>query len=207
MYKLQGKGHKDLSKLILERAFRLLTKNGIISMVIPSQILSSAGSTDIRREILDREIMQLYVFENRKKIFDIDSRYRFMLLTLINSQTKKDKFPVGFYLHHLSSLSNQEQEKEKFAKHSKAKIREMFPELIIMPESTDLSTLSKMCKHPKLANTLATDGIVTEFSTCFNRSNDSDLFRKDGVGWPIHEGKTIHQYNHMWFQACIYSTI
>ena len=39
---------------------------------------------------------------------------------------------------------------------------------------------------------------MTEFSTCFNRSNDSDLFRKDGVGWPIHEGKTIHQYNHMW---------
>ena len=197
-YQIQGSGDRDLSKLILERVFKLLSKDGIMSMVIPSQILSSAGSTDIRREMLDKEITQLYVFENRKKIFDIDSRYRFMLLTLKNSQPKRDEFPVGFYLHHLSSLSNSEQEREKFGTHSKSQILEMFPELMIIPENTDNSILSKMCSHPKLVDTLKTGGISISFSRSFDRTNDSDLFRKDGVGWPIHEGKTIHQYNHTW---------
>ncbi len=83
-YEKQGIGHKELSKLILERSLDLLTDGGVLSMVVPSQVLSSAGSFEMRREILDREIGQIYVFENRKKIFAIHSSYRFALLTVAN---------------------------------------------------------------------------------------------------------------------------
>ena len=32
----------------------------------------------------------------------------------------------------------------------------------------------------------------------FYKTKDSDLFQKDGKGWPIYEGKYMHQYNHKW---------
>lgn len=198
IYEKQGSGDKELSKLILERSLDLLAKDGMISMVTPSQILSSTGSAYIREEILDRDITQLYVFENRNKIFDIHSRYRFMLLTLKNS-VGKDEFPAGFYLHYLSSLHDTSKEKEKFTAHSKKTIKEMFPESFLIPECVGdtPSILSKMYKFPKLGDGLD-DGIDISFSSGFHKTNDSELFRKDGKGWPLHEGKTIHQYSHVW---------
>ncbi|MCY4491704.1 MAG: hypothetical protein OXC46_09665, partial [Thaumarchaeota archaeon] len=195
MYDKQGSGDKELSKLILERSLNLLAKDGILSMVVPSQILSSAGSADIRKEILDRDIAQIYVFENRKKIFDIHSSWRFMLLTLKNS-IGQDKFPVGFYLHHLSSLQDSSKEKEKFGEHSKEEIKKMFPESFIIPEGTN-NFLSKMFKHPKLGDGFG-NGLAISFSSGFHKTGDSDLLKDDGKGWLIHEGKTIHQYNHLW---------
>ena len=67
--KLQGNGHKDLWHLLLERSFNLISDGGIISMVIPSQILANTGSTAIRKILLEKDILSMYVFENRKKIF------------------------------------------------------------------------------------------------------------------------------------------
>lgn len=199
-YKKQGVGDKDLSKLVLEKALGILADGGIISMVVPSQILSSMGSADLRKEMLQRDILQLYTFENKYKIFDIDSRYRFMLLTLRNSEGK-DEFPAGFYLHHLSSLQDKSREKAKFWICSKKEIVEAYPDSLIIPESTDSNTTritSKMNRdHPKLKDCLGYDTTIS-LSSGFHKTNDSDLLREDGRGWPLHEGKTIHQYNHMW---------
>ena len=198
IYEKHGSGDKELSKLILERSLSLLSPGGILSMVMPSQILSSTGSADIRGEILNRDITQLYVFENRNKIFDIHSSYRFMLLTLKNS-VGKDEFPAGFYLHYLSSLQDTSKEKEKFTIHSKKTIKEMFPESLLIPESVGdaPSILSKMYKFPKLVNSFG-GGLGVSSTKGFDTGNDSDLFRDDGKGWPLHKGKTIHQYSHTW---------
>ena len=199
-YQMQGSGaSKELSKLILERTLSLLSKDGIISMVMPSQILSSTGSVDIRKEILARDITQLFVFENRNKIFDIDSRWRFVLLTLKNSRGG-DKFPVGFYLHRLSSLHDRTKEKEKFGKYSKEQIKKMFPMSFIIPESIGKNTpriLSKIYECPKLGDGLG-NGLTVSIFRGFHRTEDADLFRKSNTGWPVHEGKTIHQYIHNW---------
>ena len=54
----------------------------------------------------------MYVFENRRKIFPIDSRYRFVLLTMRNSEGS-DSFRAGFYLHSLRSLEAEEAEGQK----------------------------------------------------------------------------------------------
>ena len=197
-YEMQGAGDKELSKLVLETALRLVTEGGTISMVMPSQILSSAGSGDIRKALLKKDIWQLYVFENRKRIFPIHSSYRFMLLTLKNARGG-DEFPAGFYLHSLESLNNEEEEKGKFGKCSKKRIREMFPESLVIPESKGEhgAILSKIYKHPRLEDGLG-NGLTVSFSSGFHKTNDADLLKKSRVGWPVHEGKTVHQYNYTW---------
>ena len=197
-YAMRGMGHKELSKLIFERVLGLVAENGIISIVMPSQILSSVDSADIRRHLLEKDIMSLYVFENRKKIFEIDSSIRFVLLSVRNAKGG-DKFPGGFYLHYIESLQNQDREAEKFGMISKRLIQKMSPNECTIPEivGDHLKILAKISKGDDLEAGLG-DGWKVSLSSGFNKTNDAHLFLEDGKGWPVHEGKTIHQYNHVW---------
>ena len=197
-YTMQGMGDKELSKLIFESALGLVAENGIISMVMPSQILSSVGSADIRRHLLEKDIMSLYVFENKYKIFQIHSSYRFMLLSVRNMKGG-DEFPSGFYLHYTKSLQNQDIEAEKFGMISKQLIRKMSPDACTMPEvvGDHLKIFAKISNGDDLESGLG-DGWMVSLSSGLHRANDAHLFLEDGTGWPVHEGKTIHQYNHVW---------
>ena len=114
------RGDSDLWQIILIRCLSMLSKNGIVSIVIPSQVLTNAGSVAVRKNLLEKDILSMYVFENKKKIFNIHSSYRFVLLSVRNSKGP-DEFPAGFYLHELESLMNKDKESKKFGKLSKKK--------------------------------------------------------------------------------------
>ena len=88
----------EIYRLITERSIKILALNGVLSMVIPSAITNSRGATALRKHFLKKDILSLYVFENKRKIFPIDTRYRFALFTMRNSE-EIDNFPSGFYLH------------------------------------------------------------------------------------------------------------
>ena len=110
-YENQGEGDRDMWQIVLERMLSLASKGGIMSVLIPSQFLSNTSSAGMREMILSFDIRQMYVFENRRKIFPIDSRYRFVLLTMRNTDGP-DSFRAGFYLHDLRSLETEETEGE-----------------------------------------------------------------------------------------------
>ena len=122
-------------------------------MLIPSQILANDGSTEMRKQILDLDIQQLYVFENRKKIFPIHSSYRFLLLSVRN-RPGPDTFQAGFYLHHLSSLETDETEREKFYAMSKQTIRKTSPDTLQIPEvgDSELDILNKLSSNESLTS-------------------------------------------------------
>ena len=196
IYKMQGIGSRDMWQLILERMFGLVGTDGIISVLIPSQILSNTGSIGIRQHILNTDIQQIYVFENRKKIFPIDSRYRFLLLTMRNADGP-DTFKAGFYLHDMQSLESGHTEKEKFHVLSKKLIQKIFPNMHIIPEVSlqHLDILAKI-SNGKTMNTASDTGWNAEMTSGFQRTSDANLFKDKGRGWPVLEGKNIHQFNH-----------
>ena len=194
-YKLQGEGHKDLWQLVFERTLNLVSEDGVISMLIPSQVLTNTGSSDMRAKILDSDIRQMYVFENRKKIFPIDSRYRFLLLTVRNADGP-DTFKAGFYLHNLASLKTGDVEHGKFHTVSKDAIRTISPDTLQIPEvgGTHMRILAKLSLGPALDS--ETDyGWEVALSSGFNKTNDAALLRDNRSGWPVLEGKNIHQFN------------
>ena len=195
-YKQQGRGHKDMWQLLFERMLYLVGKGGIISVLIPSQILSNDGSAKMREKILDSDIRQMYVFENRKKIFQIHSSYRFLLLTMRNTDGP-DAFKAGFYLHNLSSLETNKNELEKFHTMSKEVIRRVSPDTFQIPEvgSRELNILAKMSGGNTLSSE-SDDGWSVAFSSGFNKTNDADLLKDSKKGWPVLEGRNIHQFNH-----------
>ena len=196
-YGMQGVGDRDLWQLVLERAFGLASESGVISVLVPSQVLSNTGSAAVRKRVLDSDVLSMLVFENRKKIFPIDSRYRFLLLTLRNAEGP-DSFRAGFYLHNLSSLDGAGgTEQEKFHTLSKEMIRRVSPETLSIPETDarHLGILAKMAACGTLADR-SEDGWDIAFSNGFHRANDAHLLRDDRRGWPVLEGRNIHQFNH-----------
>ena len=195
-YKMQGSGDKDLWQLVMERVMGLVAEGGVVSMLIPSQLLGNAGATAMRGHLLDLDITQMYVFENRKKIFDIDSRYRFVLLTARN-QPGPDKFPTAFYLHDLASLQDQSVEKHKFTTCSKRTIKTISPSDLVVPEVPvkAYALLEKLSTCPTMDDA-SMDGWQVTFARGFDTANDSDLFREDGKGWFALKGRSMHQFNH-----------
>ena len=195
-YALQGVGDRDMWQLVLERMLGLVSRNGIVSVLVPSQILSNTGSSGMREKILDMDIRQMYVFENRRKIFPITSQYRFLLLTMRNAEGP-DSFRVGFYLHDLRSLETEETEGGKFHTLSKEMVRSLSPDALRIPEVGGdlLAVLARMSGNCTLG-TESEDGWNVALSRGFDRANDAGLLRDDRRGWPVLEGKYIHQFNH-----------
>ena len=194
-YKMQGLGDKDLWQLVLECMLNLVSDGGTISVLVPSQILSNTGSEHMRRCILGMDVMQAYVFENKKKIFDIHSSYRFVLLTVRN-RSGHDEFEAAFYLHNLSSLVDDFSERSKFTICSKQSINEISSVDLAVPEVSTKSytLLAKLSRHNTLGS-ISSDEWQASLARGFDTANDADLFREDGKGWPALKGKDIHQFN------------
>ena len=72
---------------------------------------------------LEKKFYHFMYLRTEKRYFPIHASYRFVLLCVRNS-IGPDKFPAGFYLHHLTTLTDQTKEKEKFGTLSKSKIIE-----------------------------------------------------------------------------------
>jgi hypothetical protein len=71
-------GRPDLYRLFAERGPSLLRRAGIVGWVIPAGFHANEGAAGIRRLYLDRmQLLCCYSFENRRKLFEIDSRFKF----------------------------------------------------------------------------------------------------------------------------------
>ena len=74
----QGKGKLYTYRLFLERAVQLLRPGGRLGAIVPASLWFDRDAEPLRRLLLDAcEWQWLFGFENRERIFDIDSRYRF----------------------------------------------------------------------------------------------------------------------------------
>lgn len=207
-FDLQGTGDRDLWQLVLERVVGkldrdsysshtrcLVSDGGIVSVLLPSGLLTGRGAIKMRKKLLDRDILQLYVFEN-KGIFPILSSYRFLLLTVRN-RPGSDEFDAGFYLHNPESLENESIEREKFSSRSKKRIRATQPDDLVISEVTQeiAVVLEKVSRHRNLASGLA-NGWDVEVTSGLHRTTDAHMLRSDGKGWSVVEGKNMHQFNH-----------
>jgi len=83
-FRHQGSADINLYKLFLEQAHALLRTDAAgrpsprLGLIVPSGLYSDFGTGELRRLFLDRCRWEwLFGFENREKIFDIDSRFKF----------------------------------------------------------------------------------------------------------------------------------
>ena len=74
----QGKGKLYTYRLFLERSLQLLRPGGRLGMIVPASLWFDREAEPLRQLLLNTCDWQwLFGFENRERIFAIDSRYRF----------------------------------------------------------------------------------------------------------------------------------
>jgi hypothetical protein len=92
-------GDPDAAKLFLERNAQLLGETGCTGIVVPSGFHANEGATALRRLYLERmSVKCCFSFENRRRLFEIDSRFKFAVLVAARGGPTSN-FSCAFYLH------------------------------------------------------------------------------------------------------------
>ncbi|HEY8290433.1 MAG TPA: hypothetical protein VIG49_14265 [Acetobacteraceae bacterium] len=99
-------GNLDAFRLFAERTVQLAAQASAIGMVMPSAFHANEGSTGIRRLFLRRTSLECWLsFENRRKLFDIDSRFKFALIVArVPGPTRTIR--CAFYLEAIEQMAD-----------------------------------------------------------------------------------------------------
>lgn len=186
-------------------------------LVLPTGIAVNDSNKAFFSKLIDENrLVSLYDFENREKLFDIDSRFKFCLLTAGKPQTEPRTVSGGFYLTRIDHLLDPRRiytlQTSDFARFN--------PNTKLCPifrTSRDAALTAKIYRHTSILYNEATgeDPWGIRFSTICHMSGDSGLFNtyqqllNKGAKFdngifiyngdryvPLYEGKHIWIYNH-----------
>ncbi len=197
-------GNLDLFRLFAERYIDLLAPEGAVGVLLPSAFHANEGATGIRRLYLEQtNISWCLSFENRRRIFDIDSRFKFDLI-VAQRPGPTVSMRCGFYLDRIEDAADP------------AKIMTYDIGFLRQTGGANLTPL-ELRSHADLqiAHTLYTGADRLEawcarqqirFGCDLHMTADAACFRPAGeAALVLHEGKTFHQYADRWGAGPRYS--
>ncbi len=215
----------DLWQGFVERGVALLAKGGELGLVLPSAFYANQSATGIRELLFDKtELRKCFSFENRNKLFDIDSRFKFALVVARRSLVPTRAFACAFYLHELEWL---------FRGDAPLHYSRPFVEatggahltLLELRSSRDLE-VAEVCfsdaealaaLRRRLGIRIGVEIDMTKAAHLFTPTSDllpegEEPRRPDTAGrllqrgqLVLHEGKTFHQYEDQWEERPRYS--
>jgi hypothetical protein len=187
-------GNLDLFRLFAERNMRLATPDGAIGVLMPSAFHANEGTTGIRRLYFEQANLGWCLsFENRRRIFDIDSRFKFDLI-VAHRPGPTQELRCGFYLDRIEDATDSAKimtYKMSFLAEtggSPLELRGTADLLIAESLFAQVGRLGTSCaaRHIRFGNDLH----MTADAGCFQPAGTADLV--------LHEGKTFHQYTDSW---------
>jgi len=125
-------GRPDLYKVFAERGSQVITARGYIGWLMPGSIHANEGATGIRRLYLeDLRLICCYSFENRRKLFEIDSRQKFAVVVAARPGPT-EIVRCAFYLDRLEWLFGEHGDRE--LRYSLEDIKHIGGEYLTLPE-------------------------------------------------------------------------
>lgn len=212
----------DSFQPFMERDSRLLASTGFAGVVVPSSFHANEGATGIRRLYLEEMALQsCYSFENRRKLFEIHSSYKFAVVIARKMGVTTD-FQCAFYLRDDQWLfdGRQREESIRMSLDSVRRIAGLQLNLLELRSRQDLGP-AEACyrgrnttfgQYRRRFGVLPTEEIhFTKnrwrlvLRTSIEDLRDLDprepaalsLFLRRGL-LPFHEGKTIWQFTDTW---------
>lgn len=89
-------GELNTYTLFTELAYELLSETGICSLIVKSTLATAPAHKGLWGYLLSQKALtSLYFFDNKKKIFNIDSRERFAVVTVSRVKQKSFAFSAG----------------------------------------------------------------------------------------------------------------
>jgi len=176
--------HEDLSKYFADRSIQVVRKGGSVGLLLPSVFYNGDGCATLRKWLLhEARILSVFGFENRQKLFPIDSRYKFACFVWQKETPAEKRFPAIFMRHDVRELLNEKS--VQMVTITAEEVEKLSPESYALLEyrgPRDQEIVHKMYRN---SVTLADDGREswgTRFISwrahemIFNASEDKDLW-------------------------------
>ena len=226
-YPLLGGGDINLYSLFVEQALSLVKPDGLVGLLTPSGIYADKTAARFFQTVSTTgRIASLYDFENRRldtglpPFFpDVDSRFKFCVLTVGGEQRRFDQTECAFFLHSTGTIKNPDR-CFPLAPDDFARVNPNTRTAPIFRTRRDAEiTLRIYEDHPVLVD--RSDGHEhktwpVRYHTMFHMTNDSHLFRTatqlqddgfypvQGNRWkrgeklylPLYEGKMVQAFDH-----------
>ena len=175
-FRHQGSADLNLYKLFLEQAHALLRDGGRLGLIVPSGLYSDHGTGALRKLFLDECRWEwLFGFENRDKVFEIDSRFKFNPV-IVQKGDRTEAIRTAFMRRKLEDWEHAE---ELATPYSRAQVARFSPRSLAILEiqsARDLDVLEKIYANSVLLGDEGPDGWGIKYATEFHMTNDSKLF-------------------------------
>lgn len=172
----QGSADQNLYKLFLEAAHNLLQPQGRLGFLVPSGLYSDHGTRALRDLFLERCRWEwLFSHENRRKIFPIDSRYKFNPV-IVEKSGSTDAIRTAFMRH---DIGDWERAEEHAISYDGDQVRRFSPKsraFLEIRSHRDLGILGKIYENAVLLGDAGPDGWDIHYTTEFHMTGDSKLF-------------------------------
>ncbi len=175
-FRHQGAADINLYKAFLEEAHALLRPEGRLGFIVPSGLYSDHGTGGLRRLFLDHCRWEwLFGFENRDKVFEIDSRFKFNPV-IIRKGGATEAIRTAFMRRKLDDWENAE---TLATPYSRAQVTRFSPRSLAILEiqsQRDLEIMEKIYANSVLLGDESPNGWGIRYATEFHMTNDSRLF-------------------------------
>jgi hypothetical protein len=173
----QGAGKAYTYKLFLEQAHALLRPGGRLGFIVPSGLYSDHGTGALRRLFLDRCRWEwLFGFENREKVFDIDSRFKFNPV-IVEKGGRTEAIRTAFMRRRLEDWEAAERLATRYTRAQVERFSPRSKAILEIQSPRDLEILEKIYANSVLLGDDGPDGWgITYSQGDFNMTTDSKLF-------------------------------
>ena len=175
-FRHQGSADVNTYNLFLEESHALLRAHGQLGMLVPSGVYTDKGSTDLRTLFLTRcRWRWLFGFENREKVFDIDSRFKFGPV-IVQKGGVTEAIRTAFMRRDLGDWENAE---AHVIPYGRAQVERFSPKtraILEIRAQRDLEVLEKIYANSVLLGDAGPDGWGIQYAREFDMTNDSKLF-------------------------------
>jgi hypothetical protein len=193
IYEQEGRGESDLYRLFLALGTRLAAPDGQIAMLVPAGLIRSQGTEPLRQDLFERACeLQLSVFENRARFFDIDTRFKFVALHALLEATGRR----SFVLNHARG-DGERVSVTSSVRLGRSELRRLRPDLTV-PEVRTAAEW-RLFRHMAAAGA-PLGALDTEWPLDITReldmTNDRGLLQRNPgpTMLPLIEGRMIHQF-------------
>ena len=198
VYHVESRSHVNRYQLFVERALQLARPGGRIGLVLPSGVVTDAGSAPLRRHLFERaDVDSVTGLDNRGGIFPIHRSLRFALLTATSGRPTRD-IACRFGITRTEDLDTPDGHHPPLVVTRPLLARLSGGDDLGIPEMTterDLRILEKLAARLRWLG--AAEGWNVQFGRELNATDDSGAFAPftgDARTRPVLEGKQIDPF-------------
>jgi len=203
-YTRQGRGDTATHKLFVERAYGLLEREGRLGFVIPSGIYSDLGTQQLREMLFEEGCIDyLYSFSNERFFFPgVDHRVKFTLVGVQRGR-QSDGFWAAFRFNPRVAVAPEDlptfiADPENLVYVRRESLARFSPDSLSLMEfqtQQDSDIAGQIYGDWPLIGDDVDNQWYMRLNNEFHMTNDRALFNQTGNGYPLYQGKMIHQFD------------